>query len=131
MGRSMGSGPAIYLASRRRIGAVIIISGFSSLTKFINEIFTNFTNFKFESRDEDFDNLFEVENVKDPICFIHGEKDKLIIPEHTREMMRKLEGRGQVSAFYPFLMTHNSFDVKKDLCVHIKMFFKSIDLIIA
>ena len=55
MGRSMGSGPAVYLTSHRRVAAVIIISGFSSLEKFIQEIFgRRFPNFKFDNEEENF-----------------------------------------------------------------------------
>ena len=58
MGWSYGTGPAIYIASHRRVAGVIVIAGYTSLEKFINEFFhEKFANFKFKSEDEDLNNL--------------------------------------------------------------------------
>lgn len=129
MGRSLGSGPAVYLASKREIAALIIISGFSSLTKFIHEIFTELKEFEFKSEEEEFNNLKEIVNVQNPICLIHGKKDKLITLEHAQELEEKIIANKQKCfAFYRDLMTHNNFDLKTDIRASIKSFFKQIKI---
>ncbi len=126
MGRSLGSGPAVYLASKRNIAALIIISGFSSLMRFIQEIFPEFEDFQFKTAEENFDNLQEIENVKNPICLIHGMKDNLIRCEHAKRIEEKLKERKDLACFYREFMTHNNFDVEGDICESIEQFFKKI-----
>ena len=127
MGRSIGSGPAVYLTSHRRVAAVIIISGFSSLEKFIQEIFgRRFPNFKFDNEEENFNNLKEVEEIQDAICWIHGKEDNLIKIEHAMEVEEKLKNKENFHPFYRELMSHNSFNEKTDICDSINIFLKKI-----
>ena len=88
MGRSLGSGPTSYLASKRKIDSLIVISGFSSLSKFIRDISpAKFKDFIFMDEEEEFDN----KESKDPVCLIHGRKDNLIKIEHAMEIEEKNE----------------------------------------
>jgi len=129
MGRSLGSGPASYLASKRKIASLIIISGFSSLSKFIRELFpAKFKDFQFMNEEEEFDNLKDIGESKDPVCLIHGRKDNLIKIEHAMEIEEKMKNRENFHVFYRDLMTHNSFNVKLDIIASIKSFFAKIGL---
>ena len=108
MGRSLGSGPAIYIASHRRVAGVIVMSGYSSMEKFLNEAFKEkIGEFKFKNDDEDFNNLKEMENIKDPLCWIHGKKDKLIRLEHVLKVEEKMKNKEDFYFNFSETMTHN------------------------
>lgn len=124
MGRSIGSGPAVYLAANRKIMGLALISPFCSLNLFINEIFDE--TFKFEDPEEEFDNVQEIKKVNAKIVIIHGLKDKLIKVQHAYELEKAVNNSEKIKTFYPEFMTHNDFDVLLDLLANLKTFFKEI-----
>ena len=75
MGRSIGSGPATFLASRNKIGVLILMSAYTSikdaardlvgpyLTKFVKQRFENDKN---------------MQNIECPTFIIHGMEDEII-----------------------------------------------------
>jgi len=74
LGRSLGTGPAIYLASKRSPAATFLISPY-----------TTFAAVGKHSKEEDFLSLLNhfrsidyVEQIKSPLLFIHGKIDQLI-----------------------------------------------------
>lgn len=81
MGRSMGTGPAIYLASRFKPNSLILISAYTSIKNVAYEKVKFLSTFV----EEQFNNLEEIKKVgKDTkVLFIHGKKDSLITYHHS------------------------------------------------
>jgi alpha-beta hydrolase superfamily lysophospholipase len=86
MGRSMGSLPAIELASHyhEQIKGLIIESGFASLQKGLTHL--GFPMEAFGLTDVDFPNLAKIRNVTLPTLIMHGEHDTLIPPSEARDL---------------------------------------------
>ena len=77
-GRSVGSGPAADLASRRPVAGLILESAFTSAFRVITRV----SVFPFER----FDNLHKIKKVHLPILIIHGTQDSVINVGHGREL---------------------------------------------
>lgn len=80
LGRSLGSGPATYLASRYRPGGLILISPFASIRNVTKDMFGFIGSLVIKER---FDNLKKMSQVISPTLLIHGEKDKTVLPSHS------------------------------------------------
>ena len=73
-GRSMGSGPATFLAANYHPGALILMSPYTSIKNVVrNKI--GFLSFLVA---EHFDNINLMANVSCPTFIVHGQKDSLI-----------------------------------------------------
>ena len=101
LGRSIGTSPAIYLASKRKPNALFVISGFSS----IKEVAKNLVgplNVLLKDR------FFSIDYIKDvtcPVLFIHGQKDPLIPFKETLKLKNMCNCPYEVS--FPEYMSHN------------------------
>jgi fermentation-respiration switch protein FrsA (DUF1100 family) len=77
-GRSVGSGPALHLATRRPVAGVILQSPFISAFRVVTRVpvlpFDKFPNSK------------EIRRVRDPILIIHGERDSIVPIWHGRKL---------------------------------------------
>jgi fermentation-respiration switch protein FrsA (DUF1100 family) len=69
-GRSLGGALAIDLASRRKVGGLIVESSFVSAFR----VMTKIPIFPFDK----FRNIKKIKNVRCPAFFVHGRKDQLI-----------------------------------------------------
>lgn len=85
VGRSIGSGPATYIASHNRIGVLILISPFTSLRGVVKEIAGNLVQYLVKER---FQNIELVKSVQSPVLIIHGQQDKLISCEQSKKLLR-------------------------------------------
>lgn len=74
VGRSLGTGPATYLASKYNVGCLVLISAFTSIRGVVSE-FAGFLKFIVKER---FDNLNNIKKVKCPTFLLHGKRDALI-----------------------------------------------------
>lgn len=70
VGRSMGSGPATFLASERKIKLLILISPFKSIKSVAKDHFP-FWGFLVKDR---FNNLERIKRVRHPLFILHGLK---------------------------------------------------------
>jgi len=86
MGRSMGSGPGIYLASKRNPGALILISPYSSIREVVRNMVGGLLSGLVKER---FKNIERIGQVRAPTLFIHGEKDKLVPCKHSVELNKR------------------------------------------
>ena len=77
-GRSVGSGPAADLASRRPVAGLILESAFTSALR----VMTRVSVFPFDR----FDNLQKIKKIHYPILVIHGTQDSVINVVHGREL---------------------------------------------
>ena len=69
VGRSLGSGPAIYLTSRHRVGMLTLISPFMSVRAAAKDIVGSIGQYFINER---FDNLSRAEQIKCSTLLIHG-----------------------------------------------------------
>lgn len=74
-GRSLGSGPAVYLAAQYPVGGLILVSAISSIKAAVQSIVGRVVAWSFEER---FPNHRIIANVSCSTLFIHGEFDGLI-----------------------------------------------------
>lgn len=88
IGRSIGSGPAMHLACRVKLGGAILISPFKSLKSVVKGfLFGSMTQMLVKER---FDNLSRIAHLKCPASLIHGDQDDLIPLEHSKELAGNL-----------------------------------------
>lgn len=74
-GRSIGTGPAIHLASSRPLAGLIVESGFTSLRGLARLHYPIIPSFIGGSG---FDNLMRMTRVSCPVLFVHGDQDRII-----------------------------------------------------
>lgn len=77
-GRSVGSGPACELASRRPVAGLILESAFTSAFR----VMTKVRIFPFDK----FENIRKIKSVHCPVLVIHGTDDSLINIAHGKEL---------------------------------------------
>ena len=109
-GRSIGTSPAIYLSSKRKPGALIAVSGFTSIKDAARSLVGNILQVLVKER---FTSIEYIKNVTCPILFIHGQKDQLIPFEHSLKLKNNCKCPYEI--FLPENMTHNEFNYEKDL----------------
>jgi dienelactone hydrolase len=102
-GRSLGSGPAVHLASKYPVSGLILVSPFSSIKGAVRSIAGRFAALGFA---ECFPNDRVISNVSCPTLFIHGERDDLIPMEHSVRLFKRCRARKLLVA--PPSMEHNS-----------------------
>jgi len=89
-GRSIGSGPAVYIASRFPVGGLILVAAFASIREVIRCLVGSLIAMGFAER---FPNLSLIGNVSCPTLFIHGEKDNLVPPSQSVALFRQCRAR--------------------------------------
>ena len=83
-GRSLGSGPAVPLAARRPVRAVVLVSPFDSLRSIAKKTYP-FVPVTTLLR-HPFDSLALAPEVSAPVLVLAGDRDDLIPPEHSRRL---------------------------------------------
>jgi len=89
-GRSVGSGPTVYLASRFPVGGLILVAAFASVREAAKSLVGGVLAHVLVER---FPNLSLIGNVSCPTLFIHGEKDSLVPPSHSVALFKKCRAR--------------------------------------
>eukprot|EP01017_Pseudomicrothorax_dubius_P046108 TRINITY_DN8078_c0_g1_i1.p1 TRINITY_DN8078_c0_g1~~TRINITY_DN8078_c0_g1_i1.p1 ORF type:complete len:320 (-),score=35.52 TRINITY_DN8078_c0_g1_i1:78-1037(-) len=117
-GRSIGSGPATYIAARRNPGALVLMSPYTSIKGVVNDLFGTVGSFLIQER---FNNLEEMRFVICPTLLVHGRMDELISYRHSEDLMEQC--RGVCHLAIRDGMTHNIFNLFEDLIAPIEIFF--------
>lgn len=102
-GRSLGSGPAVFLAAQYPVGGLILVSAFSSIRAAVQSIVGRMVAWTFSER---FPNSKIIANVSCSTLFIHGEADSLIPAEHSLRLFKRCRARKLLVT--PPKMEHNS-----------------------
>lgn len=89
-GRSVGSGPSVYLASRFPVGGLILVAAFASVREAAKSLVGSLIAQVLEER---FPNIALIGNVSCPTLFIHGEKDNLVPPWHSVALFKNCRAR--------------------------------------
>jgi len=124
-GRSIGTGSAIYLASKRNPNALFLISAFSSLKNVAKDLWVWVSYFV----EEIFNSYRYINNISCPILFIHGKKDSLINYRHSEQLSEELKRNNDIVELKLHEnMTHNDFDLKEDIIYPILDFINKHNL---
>jgi len=102
-GRSLGSGPAVHLASQYPVGGLIVVSAFSSIRGAVESIVGRLVAWSWK---EHFPNSQLMPNVSCSTLFIHGESDSMIPVEHSLRLFRRCRARKLLIT--PPKMDHNT-----------------------
>ena len=105
MGRSIGTGPAIYLASRYNICSLILISPYTSIRGVVKFMFGSLSQFFIKER---FKNEELIQNVNCPTFILHGTKDDVIPVGHSKRLSKLV--KGEVCLIVSETMDHNTFN---------------------
>lgn len=108
-GRSIGTSPAIYLASNRKPSGLFLVSAFTS----IGAVAKNLVGFLKIFLNDRFKSIEYIKNVTCPIIFIHGQKDPLIPYKETQMLKEACDCPTEV--LFPEQMTHNEYDLDEDI----------------
>lgn len=90
-GRSIGSGVAIDLASKKNCKGLVLESPFSSFSSLANEkvpLFFPSIYLKFR-----FNSIQKINDVRCPVIFLHGNRDTLIPISHTEKLHDRFQGK--------------------------------------
>lgn len=83
MGRSIGSGPATYIAQKFKPAALLLISPFTSIKEVAKSMY-GFVGALFVK--DRFDNLERIRHLSSPVLLIHGKIDKTVPWEHSEAL---------------------------------------------
>lgn len=103
LGRSLGSGPAVHLASQYPIGGLILVNAFTTLRAAVRGLAGDFLAWLFP---DSFNNERLISNVSCATLFIHGSLDRLVPAEHSVRLFKKCRSRKLLVT--PPRMEHNS-----------------------
>jgi len=83
-GRSIGSGPACYLASRYKPGVLILVSPHTSIRGVVKDQFLgSLTQYMIAER---FRNIDAIAKVACPTFILHGMQDTIVNPSHSQRL---------------------------------------------
>ncbi len=122
MGRSLGTGIATFVASKRTTKAVILISPFGSLADVAKERFP-FAPVDLILRHR-FDSNLYAPSVKVPLLCILGSADTIIRPAHSMRLAGKWGGPAEVHELMG--LGHNDLLESKETWHHIETFLEQV-----
>ena len=94
MGRSLGSGVAVYLASRRSVEGVILISPYDSMTALVKEFYPWLPATLLLKHP--FDSLTLAPAIKAPLLTIIGSHDTIIVPQRSKILAQAWGGKSKL-----------------------------------
>ena len=87
MGRSLGSGPATYVAARYPVAGLVLLSPFTSIKNVAKEMLGSIASYFVRDR---FNNEKLIQSVKCPVLLIHGKEDEIVSPKHSEKLYGKI-----------------------------------------
>ena len=94
IGRSLGSGVAVYLASKREVLGVVLITPYDSIASLAKEKYPFLPiNLILKNR---FESLKYIEKIKSPIAIIEVKNDTTIPNSHTLRLAKKIKNLSKV-----------------------------------
>ena len=88
VGRSIGSGPAVHLASKFNIGALILITPILSIREVTRSLFGDLAAILVKDR---FENCDIICKVKCPVLFVHGTHDSIVPLSHSVQLKSRFK----------------------------------------
>lgn len=80
LGRSVGGGPSVNLASKREVGGLILESSFISVYGVVSGFSSGWL--------DKFDNINKIRRVKCPVLIMHGTNDRIIKFDHGQKLYK-------------------------------------------
>jgi fermentation-respiration switch protein FrsA (DUF1100 family) len=120
-GRSLGSGPAVWLAGVREPGVVLLMSAFTGIKAVARSFAGVIGGWLVKDR---FDNVGRIGNVKCPIFFIHGMKDGIVPFGHSEILFDRVNVPTEL--YMPKNMTHDSFSYAREMTTPFMNFLNKI-----
>lgn len=122
-GRSIGTGPATWLASERKVGAVLLMSGYTCIRHVAKSIAGKLLSYFIKDR---FRNVDWIRKVEVPVFIVHGQSDTLIPYEQSLELHKNCKAPSCL--LLPENMNHNEFDFFDDLTIPFSLFLSKFGL---
>jgi len=123
-GRSMGSGPTSYLASRKECHSLLLMSPYMSIKDAAKSLL-GWASFLSVIVYERFRNVDLIAQAKCPVFFLHGQRDTLIPPHHSVELNRVCPRESFLHL--PADMDHNEFKLMDDLVQPFRTFISQLE----
>ncbi|MDR3547190.1 MAG: alpha/beta hydrolase [Candidatus Pacebacteria bacterium] len=118
-GRSIGSGPSCYLASKYSLHSLVLMSGFTSLREVAKGFVGSVLQFLVAER---FENKEWLGSARCPVFIVHGRRDHLVPPKHALALRDAV--KSQVKLHMPEDMDHNSFSFLQDFIYPLLQFYE-------
>ena len=118
-GHSIGSGPAVWLASQRKhIGGLILQSPYTSIRDIVRDKVGWWVGSLCPTV---FDNETAIASITAPILLIHGQRDTLISPKHSKKLAAAALQSVKIKERYVPGVTHSDMwnleeDIIKPVC---------------
>jgi len=128
-GRSIGTGPASYMANDNPgVKGLILVSPYTSLKKLASSKTRYLGGFgSWFIEDNSYENDKCMETISCPVLIIHGEKDIVIPWQMSDELSKILRRRDKLHDFkHPYEMTHHLFDFSRDILNPAKQFMSRL-----
>jgi pimeloyl-ACP methyl ester carboxylesterase len=122
-GRSIGTGPATWLAANYLPGALILLSPYTSLRAVVKHVAGKLAQYLVAER---FRNIELFPSVSCPTFILHGQQDGLIPCSQAQELRQRCGG--PCTLISPRDMDHNEFDYLHDLLVPLGAFLMQHDI---
>lgn len=123
-GRSIGSGPACYLASQHSPGALILVSPHTSIRGVVkDQLFGSITQYVIAER---FRNVEAIAKVRCPTFILHGLRDTLVKPSHSQQLCDTCGGPTYL--LLPETMDHNTLDIVRDFIAPLSEFLENFGI---
>lgn len=116
-GRSIGSGPATWLAATKKPGVLLLMSAYTSIRGVVKSIVGSLFMYLVKER---FKNIELMPTVTCPTFIVHGQQDKLIHYSNSQHLHEACNG--PCSLILPAEMDHNEFDFFDDLSLPFSAF---------
>jgi len=126
MGRSLGGGPAIYLASRCQCAGLVTVGAFSSIYAVVGS-FAGMTGWLVDV----FDNGERIRSVRCPTLILHGLLDEIVSADQAQELADACgvdaHDRKRVKLSISDNLGHNDFHIKNDIIHMVLNAFPGLD----
>ena len=122
-GRSIGSGPACYLASKYHVHSLILMSAFTSLRDVVRGLVGPILQYAVADR---FNNKTWLKSVTSPVFLMHGQKDEIVSLEQAKQLHAAITTKCKLHT--PPDMDHNSFSFMDDFIYPLIEFYEEAGL---
>jgi pimeloyl-ACP methyl ester carboxylesterase len=122
-GRSIGSGPACFIARHNPVGCLLLMSAFTSIKDVVKNVAGRLAKMMVKER---FRNIDHMPFIKCPTFLVHGIKDKLVPFSHSQKLHEACSG--PCALFLPPKMEHNRFDYCDDLVLPMSTFLAQANI---
>ena len=111
LGRSLGTGLAVYLSSQRNPAGVFLISPYTTFA----EVRKNHSKKLYEDLSKHFRSIDYIAQVKCPLFIIHGKKDEMIDYHEANKLYEKYNGKNKEIKLIEEMKHNNAkdFDLEK------------------